>query len=140
MDSYLGFSDQAADLDGRGWRRGNRERGGACKSRGRGSDGRGDDDAGQRGGARLAARLPVDDADLVDGRGRGQRGRQLGGQHDGPLEQLGGRHHWRGRGRGDGDVGGRGQPRPDLLTTNNQSGNGRVEIRHGWVTTRRSSG
>lgn len=118
---YLGFRAQAADLDrlhtgGSGDRNGVGRLGGAGEARGRGGDRRGDDDARQRGGAGLAAGLPVNDADLVDGGGGGQRGRQLGGQHHGPLQQLGSSHHGRRRGRRDGDVGGRGRLGSDLLT------------------------
>lgn len=94
---------------------------GAGEAGGGSRDRRGDDDARQRGGDGLTAGLPVDDADLVDGSRRRQRGRQLGGQHDGPLQQLGGCHHGRRRGRGDGDVGGRGWFWPDLVTTDGQS-------------------
>lgn len=126
--SYLGLRGQAADLNrlGRsrdGDRGGVGHLGGAGEAGGGSGDRRGDDDARQRGGAGLTAGLSVNDADLVNGSRRGQRGRQLGGQHDGPLEQLGGCHHGRRRGRGDGDVGGCGRFWPDLVTTNSQSGN-----------------
>lgn len=141
--SYLGLGGQAADLDGldRGRARdrhgggdgGGERNGGRHRDRQRDRVGcrccwageagwtsghrRGDDDARKRGGAGLATRLAVDDAHLVDGRRRRQRGRQLGGQHDRPLQQLGGRHHGRGRGGGDGDGGGHGWLGPDLLMT-----------------------
>lgn len=125
---YLGLGDQAADLD---WldrsRGGDRDGvgrlGGAGEARGSGRDRRGDDNARQRGGAGLTAGLSINDADLVNGRRRGQWGRQFGSQHDGPLEELRGRHHGRRRGRGDGNVGGRGRFWPNLVTTDSQSEN-----------------
>lgn len=123
---YLGLSGQAADLDrldrslsGDGGGQGHL--GGAGEAGGCSGNWRGDDDARQRGGTGLAAGLAVDDADLVDGRRRRQRGRELSGQHDGPLQQLGGRHHGWGRGRCNRDIGGRGQLWPDLITTHSQS-------------------
>lgn len=117
---YLRFGAQAADLDrlyagGSGDRNGVGRLCGAGEACGRGRDGRGDDDARQRGGACLAAGLAVDDADLVDGGGGGQRGGQLGGQHHGPLQQLRGGHHGWGRGRRDGHVAGRCGFGSDLL-------------------------
>ena len=137
--SYLGLSGQAADLD---WLSKNRCGdsggvgclGGAGEAGGGSRDWRGDDDARQRGGAGLAAGLSINDADLVNGSCWGQRGRQLGCQHDGPLEQLGGRHHGRRRGRGDGDVGGCGRFWSDLMTTDSQSENCTKMTRHCWVT------
>lgn len=76
--SYLGFSSQAADLDGRGWQW-DRDWGSVteCLSR-TGEEGWcsrdrcGDDNASQWGGASLAARLPVDNAHLMDGSCRGK--------------------------------------------------------------------
>lgn len=69
---YLWFRAQAADLDwlhrsGSGDRNGVRwlrRTGEAC---GCSRDWRGDDDARQRGGASLAARLTINDPDLVNG-------------------------------------------------------------------------
>lgn len=89
--SYLGLRGQAADLDRLGRSRDGNRGGvgclcGAGEAGGGSRDRRGDDDARQRGGDGLTAGLPVNDADLVDGSRRRQRGRQLGGQHDGPLQ------------------------------------------------------
>lgn len=69
---YLRFRAQAADLDrlhssGSGDRNGVRWLGGAGQARGRSGDGRGNNDARQRGGAGLAAGLTINNADLVDG-------------------------------------------------------------------------
>lgn len=90
-----------------------------------------DDDAGESRGAGFGAGLSVHDADLVNGRSRGQRGGQLRGQHHRPLQQLGGRHHGRGRRRSNRDVCGRDQFRPDLMMTNSQSESSSGGTRHG---------